>query len=848
VQEELSENLKADFLARENEISLMSQTVYSPCCTSCEPCTVRYALSEQASIHPPELTSDKTKIILSATDKVTVSPQDIVVHDLGVHLQIPEGYTAVLTPVHPQVSASLYSHTGITSEDLGFSLKIFLKNTGEVPLAISPGCQIVYVKLTKANRHNQDEKQKQQCSHSAAAIKLQLSELHKSMLSEFLTKHSPSRIRPLTLPCCIQLPEEQDDKFSVLANVGSMDDYEHKNIQRECAMAFHNADYANSCNVDSFTTQLIARSAQLNSQKVESINSVPKGAENTQTLKAAILTEMCEKLAVINLDLIKNKSLSRNIFSRAQQSDDYLSSIYHSVLQGSEDFPNFFVKDSVLYKRIFEKTLGQTKYVICLPDELLPSVIHTLHTTLGHPSVTATVKNFRAYYFNRQANRCIKDYVHSCITCSYAGKYDLRKVRPSTVRTLRPTRPRQHMYCDLIPMPKGQFSYILFCLDAYSQYVYAVPLRDKSANSVLQGFLQIFSTVGWYEALYLDNETSFVKVAQLLVRLAPIAIHYSTPYCHQQNNAENYIKSFKRNFLKVLNDSENPQDNKDWALCLPTVTQSLNRQVIQALGLSRDTVHYNCPTQYYPLAELSAEDNADLQKHFDDAGPNVYDAMKAVRDKATSKSTKAKVPTLSIGQLVFVIDSTPSAPGVSSVLKAPTKGPFRIENLESRNVKLVDIEDGKIFHSHVELLRPLSLKQYKTLLTKQWDFNNHFTKQAKSSMMTRSAFDRAMDPLSKEEILQSEGLLDLHDLYGADNDIHDIPDTPDSTPVEPDGDPPDPPTDQPEADSVDDLEYNSYKVSDEVSKIYRESLDLKKEKTSQKKLSFSMKIIKYFQK
>jgi hypothetical protein len=78
-------------------------------------------------------------------------------------------------------------------------------------------------------------------------------------------------------------------------------------------------------------------------------------------------------------------------------------------------------------------------------------------------------------------------------------------------------------------MPKGQDSYILFCLDASSQYVYALPLKDKSAPSVLQGFLSLFATTGWYEALYLDNETLFQKGAKSLVKIAPIAVHYSMP-------------------------------------------------------------------------------------------------------------------------------------------------------------------------------------------------------------------------------------------------------------------------------------------------------------------------------
>jgi len=96
-------------------------------------------------------------------------------------------------------------------------------------------------------------------------------------------------------------------------------------------------------------------------------------------------------------------------------------------------------------------------------------------------------------------------------------------------------------------MYRGTLSYILFCLDAYSQYIYAIPLKDKTSVSVLQGFLSLFSTTGWPEAVYLDNETSFQKTAKLLIKTAPIKVYYSTPYCQFQNYSENYIKNFKKN-------------------------------------------------------------------------------------------------------------------------------------------------------------------------------------------------------------------------------------------------------------------------------------------------------------
>ena len=324
-------------------------------------------------------------------------------------------------------------------------------------------------------------------------------------------------------------------------------------------------------------------------------------------------------------------------------------------------------------------------------------------------------------------------------------------------------------------MPKGQFSYILFCLDAYSQYTYALPLKDKTAYSVLQGFLSLFATVGWYESLYLDNETSFQKAAKLLVKMAPISVHYSTPYCHFQNNAENYIKSFKRNFLKILNDSEEPHENQDWALLLPTVVQSLNRQIIQSLGVSRDSLHYNTPTVFYPLAEIAKEDNTFFNEAFDNCNPDVYAEIKKSRDKFVSKSRKKKVPQFCENEIVFVIDNTPSAPGVSSVLKLPTKGPFRIQKIEDRNIVLSDIETNKQYHSHIELLRPLSLKEFRLLINKKWDLNSNLSKTA-HTVQTRSAFDTVEHPVDRTEVLAEENAVpELEDEMGLENLLYPAP-------------------------------------------------------------------------
>jgi hypothetical protein len=238
-----------------------------------------------------------------------------------------------------------------------------------------------------------------------------------------------------------------------------------------------------------------------------------------------------------------------------------------------------------------------------------------------------------------------------------------------------------------------------------------------------------------------------------LVKIAPIAVHYSTPYCHFQNNAENYIKDFKKTFVKILNDTEQPHSNKDWPLLLPTVTQALNRKIILSLGLSRDSLHYNRQSEFFPLAHLADADSTELDSVFDSLALNVYDRIKKQRNKRL-KAKRGIVPVYQPNQIVFLVDQTPSPPGVSSVLKTPNTGPYRIDCIQEKNVSLTELQTGKQVHSHIELIRPVSLKEFKLILANQWDLHSQYTKSAQP-MPTRSSF-LAAHPLDKNAVIQAE--------------------------------------------------------------------------------------------
>jgi hypothetical protein len=119
------------------------------------------------------------------------------------------------------------------------------------------------------------------------------------------------------------------------------------------------------------------------------------------------------------------------------------------------------------------------------------------------------------------------------------------------------------------------------------------------------------------------------------------------------------------------------------------------------------------------LAHLADDESTDLDSIFDSLALNVYDHIKKQRDKKL-KSRRGIVPIYQPNQIVFLVDQTPSTAGVSSVLKTPNVGPYRIDSIEEKNLSLTELQTGKQVHSHIELIRPESLKEFKLILANQF--------------------------------------------------------------------------------------------------------------------------------
>jgi dUTP pyrophosphatase len=771
---------------------------------------IYYSLCDPEGCHP-RCSYSSPGIDLPLQETLVLEPSMRVLCDTKIKFFIPSNFYGQIAPRSSSTKLNITIHNGVIDNDYSGTIKISIKSCHSEKIVLTKGDylaqlliipvihpNIIPVKSIEMNTERSTgsfgSSEQGNSKNKTNSFEVSLNKIENSFLHEICKDLQPSELEIPGLNMTVLLPSDPEENKKILQGV-KQTEYELLLTSRQQKALPKPENFTpkhvNSC-LDELTRELMWNHDYLQSRRKEltqelnwevnniqsqlSANNVHLMNNNIQNnderrFKEEAISDMCQRLAVLAVEYIKEQSISKETLARCQLSDDYLNPIYESARNRDNDFPSFHLTKGVLFKRIYDRDLQEYKSVIALPDILLPSVVHSLHTTLGHPSHSTTQKNFEQYYYHPKSRKFIKEYVRSCITCAIAGKIDVRKIESGQKRTMQPTGPRQCAYMDLLPFPKSSsFQYILLSVDAYSQYISTVPLRDKTGPSVLQGVLSIFSSMGLYRQVFFDNETSFTKVAKALVKNLPLEIHYSVPYAHHQNAAETAIKLFKKCFLKVLNDSEHPKQNSDWITILPVVTQAVNRQVVLSLGMTRESLHFNSPTEFYPLAHIAGEAQSDLQDAFNTFDRNFYQKLVDSRLKRQAYLNRGKIPIFFEGQLVTVKNQDPT-PG-STILKLPYKGPFRVKQISHRNVTLIDLESGREVTSFYEFLKPLSLKEFRLFLSKGWDLHNNNEKRTRS-MGSLPILDIPLGLFGRTSVEEEEARVDNADPENPNDDIED---------------------------------------------------------------------------
>jgi transposase InsO family protein len=193
-----------------------------------------------------------------------------------------------------------------------------------------------------------------------------------------------------------------------------------------------------------------------------------------------------------------------------------------------------YLQDGV-HRRSKDKE-GRTIYRRVPTPEERYRVIAMHHNDLGHLGVNKTLSVLTPRYYWPGMTEDVKAYIRDCDACA---KSKLCRVDDKRLHSLPIVNTWVRAHMDLIgpyvPTRDGGFQYVLVCVDSFTKYVEAVPIRDKSADSTARALQQIIARHSCPQEILIDQGPEWKGAFQTLCAQFGIRLRWTNAYNPQGN-------------------------------------------------------------------------------------------------------------------------------------------------------------------------------------------------------------------------------------------------------------------------------------------------------------------------
>jgi len=263
-------------------------------------------------------------------------------------------------------------------------------------------------------------------------------------------------------------------------------------------------------------------------------------------------------------------------------------------------FESLVMKDGLLYHRFVHRD-GSTKHLqLILPTKLQKEYIERIHADLGHFGQAKTCEAVarRAYFPGwRPYSKLI---VRNCTVCNKSHRGGCMP-RQTALRPMREFRPMSVLHADLVgPIPagsngKGQygFQYILWVIDSATRYLWLIPLRNKTAETVANALYEdVIARTSVLSAILTDLGTEFTAeiLDKLYARLGITRLRTSGYHPQCDSKCERVHCSVHDMLVKFIE-----RDHKNWAAYLPGICFAYNSSIHTATGYAPHELFYSFP-------------------------------------------------------------------------------------------------------------------------------------------------------------------------------------------------------------------------------------------------------------
>jgi hypothetical protein len=375
------------------------------------------------------------------------------------------------------------------------------------------------------------------------------------------------------------------------------------------------------------------------------------------------------------------------------------------------------VENGVLYRK-FQSGERETLYLqLIVPENLRHEFVRQSHGGLtgGHFGIRRTQDQVcrRGYWVGWR--NYVDRFCKRCPICSQVHRG--KPPKQGKLKPLEANGPMDRLHVDLCgPFPRSKgYNYIMTCVDAYTRYLIAIPLRDKTATSIADALVtHVFCRIGLCRQLITDLGPEFQnEIFSHLCSLLHVRQLRTTSYRPNCNGkVERVHRSLNMMMAKVV-----ATDQRDWSEKLSLCAMAYNasrhestahspyflmhgREAICPLDLLLDT-----PQQNFPL---------NVNEYADELVDRLKSAFRIVTEHQKSQvermkrnyDVNIKTPSFKVGDMVWYYYPRRFS-GRSPKWSRVYIGPYKITAaLNDVNFVLKTSPRSKPFVVHIDKLRP----------------------------------------------------------------------------------------------------------------------------------------------
>ena len=356
---------------------------------------------------------------------------------------------------------------------------------------------------------------------------------------------------------------------------------------------------------------------------------------------------------------------------------------------------------------------------IALPPSLYGFVISCYHLLSIHDGIKKMTHSLSHYYIPNLTN-LLTIYLSSCYTCLVTNKSKSSKIGHVPI-----IRPGLVVHIDLIESlnPNKGYHHILLCVDAFSKYILAHPIKAKTTAQVLPFLVNTVFQIFNLKVLVSDGAGLFTShifrktMSDLGIKHTPVSSHHPAA----NGKAEVFVGLVKSKLRKILAF----EDTEDWLSILPLVVKSLNTSKLADYNLSPLEILYGPGDENAKHILTNPDIQSDLPPvpSAADKQKEIAKIVKDYRKTINSKLEKRKLrlnknlplPDVKNGSYI-VAKEYAIIPGINPTLHVKYRNEvYHVDKVKSRSVvatSLTTYQQKLIAFSNIKVI---NLKNHKSL-------------------------------------------------------------------------------------------------------------------------------------